>query len=1215
MREVDEARDPLGLATPSPREPAQRLWRRWQSGQRPDLDTFLAHCGPLTLAQLAAVLRVDQRERWRAGERIEAEVYLTRHSALRDDPETAFDLIYNEFLLREEMGETPELGEYLQRFPEFADLLQLQLALHDSLDPKLADWDESETPQLRPRPSSYPSVAGYRIVREIGSGGMGIVYEAWQLGLKRRVALKMVLAGAHASPEQLERFQFEAAAAARLHHPHIVEIHEIGEQAGCSYISLEYVDGGSLAQRLGGAPQPPREAARWVQTLAGAIHYAHQQGVIHRDLKPANVLLTADGVPKIADFGLAKCADDDLEPTRSGTILGSPCYIAPEQASGRVRDVGPTADVYSLGAILYEMLTGSPPFRSATALETLRRVQCEEPVRPTRLQPGIPRDLETICLKCLEKNPRLRYASAQELADELARYLDHKPIKARPLRAPARFGRWCRRQPALAGALGLALLALWATVGVSISFAFYQYQAKARLGAALKQVESHQRDVDLLATNMAYEHGQGLCEQGDVGQGMLWLVRGLKTAIRAGAADLQGALRANLGAWLQQLHTLETRWELSAPVLSVAFRPDGRAILTAADDGTTRLWDVASGKPIGEPMLHSGTVPGVAFSPDGRTILTGCVDARARLWDAATGRLIGEPLSHPMEVSAVAFSPDGRTILTGSWDKAARLWDARTRAPIGQPMKHADRISSVAFSPDGHSVVTGSWDHTARLWDARTGAPIGRPLQHQDFVWSVAFSPDGRRVLTACFDRKARFWDVATGETVGVPLSHQHCVSTVAYSPDGRTVLTGCQDATARLWDAETGQPLGTLVRHQHSVTCAAFSPDGRTVLTGSLDRSVRLWKVARPLQTTLAHEDFIRRAVFSPDGGAVVTGSMDHTARIWDAASGRPIGSTVRHEASVQAVAFSPDGRIVATGSDDGTARLWDARTGAPLGATLPHRDKVWCVAFSPDGKSVLTGSYDKTARLWDRETGAPIGTEMRHLAEIEAVAFSPDGRSVVTGSDDMTARLWDARTGVSIGEAMQHNDKVWGVAFSPDGRSVLTGSYDMTARLWDARTGRPNGHPLQHQGPISVVAFSPDGSNVLTGGWDMIVRQWRYGSGRPVNSPLQHHGAIRALAVSPDGHSILTGSYDRTAQVWDTTTGKPIGPAVHHLGQVWFVAFSPDGRSILTGGQDPVAQIHHLPAPLQGDQTKIERLIQQATGMELLEDGSLYVMAHYIH
>jgi tetratricopeptide (TPR) repeat protein/tRNA A-37 threonylcarbamoyl transferase component Bud32 len=445
---------------------------------------------------MLALLMAYQRRAWRRGARTPVEACLAQQPGLRDDPEAVLDLIYQEVVLREQAGESPRLDEYLGRFPHLAPQLGLQFEVEGAFGPKTlveSAADMTLSKRSSPAPPILPTVPGYEILGVLGRGGMGVVYKVRQLRLNRVSALKMILAGDHAESEASVRFMAEAEAVARLNHPHIVQLFTCGDHDGRPYIEMECVDGGSLADRLDGTPWPARAAASLIETLARAIYEAHRLGIVHRDLKPANVLLAPDGTPKVADFGLAKWVGVETGLTRTSWVVGSPSYMAPEQAGGKSGTVGPAADVYSLGAVLYELLTGRPPFKAATVLETLEQVKSAEPVSPSRLQPKLPRDLVTICLKCLEKEPVRRYPSAAELADDLRRFDAGEPIRARPVGAHERLWRWCRREPAVAS-MALALVA--GLVAVATQWRRAELHLKDALHQQSRAEENESKEVD-----------------------------------------------------------------------------------------------------------------------------------------------------------------------------------------------------------------------------------------------------------------------------------------------------------------------------------------------------------------------------------------------------------------------------------------------------------------------------------------------------------------------------------------------------------------------------------------------------------------------------------------------------------------------------------------------------------------------------------------------
>ena len=1022
-------------------------------------------------------------------------------------------------------------------------------------------------------------IGRYKLLEKIGEGGMGVVYMAQQEEpVRRKVALKVIKLGMD-SKQVIARFEAERQALALMDHPNIAKVLDAGlTDTGRPYFVMEMVQGVPITEFCEKNRLSAQERIKLFITVCQAIQSAHQKGIIHRDLKPTNILATLNaGVPHpmVIDFGVAKATNQKLTEktvfTHFAAMIGTPAYMSPEQAEMSRLDVDTRADIYGLGVLLYELLTGTTPFpekrlRSVGYQEMQRIILEEEPERPsTRLRQKsveaptsslatihypLSTDLDWIVMKCLEKDRGRRYETANGLAMDLQRHLNNEPVVARPPSSLYRLQKLVRRNR-LAFAAGACVLA---ALVVGLGLAAWQFIEKGRAYKRVVVAEGEQRRLRKAAQKAqakeAEERRRAEAEAYVANMNLAQQAWELNNVERLRALLDQTAAYPARGFewyyWQRQAHLeLKTLRGHTACVSAVAFAPDGSRIVTGSYDRTAKVWQAATGKELLTLSGHTSYIRTVAFSPDGLRIVTGSDDKTAKVWDAASGKELFTLDRHSNLVYAVAFSPSGRQIATAGADGTAKIWDTATGKELFTFHGHTDEVACVTFLPDGLRVATASRDGVVKIWEAVSGKESLTFRTDRPLLWTgrLAVSPDGQRLVTAGGDNPVAVWDAATGKKL-LECDDRYSVWCVAFSPDGRRIVSGRYDRIAKVWDAASGTQLLILKGHRSDMVSVAFSPDGKQILTGSSDGTAKVWAASpdREVFTLRGHTNSITASAFTADGSQIVTASCDGTARVWDANNGREVFTVKAKGEAIWSMAISPDGKRVVTDNADGTATVWDAANGKELLSLSGHSNIIRGLAFSPDGRRIATASADRTAKVFDAATGKPQVTFRGHLASVLSAAFSPDGQRIVTGSFDHTAKVWDSASGNELFTLSGHKSLIQSVAYSPDGHKILTGSMDGTAKVWDADNGRELLTLRGHGSDIMCAAFSPDGTRIVTGSRDQTAKIWNAGVGDELLSLNSQGRAVWPVAFSPDGGRVVTGCYDGTTRVWAAATAQQV-------------------------------------------------------------------------
>lgn len=1164
------------------------------------------------------------------------------------------------------------------------DVCQVLRAVDDSdINNSLSSW--SGAGPLRMDASSDatcdPELSNLRYtwVSEVGKGGLGRVWLARDNDLAREVALKEIKPES-ATSDAVRRLIKEAQITGQLQHPNIVPVYEVN-RGGRPFYTMKLVNGESFAEaiarhhkhRRAGQEDPlsmPRLMRVFIN-VCDAIAYAHSRGIIHRDLKPHNIVLGDYGEAIVLDWGLARqigTEDEDMTPvaltddartdaTRAGATLGTPAYMAPEQALGRVDLMDQRTDIYGLGAILFELLTGRPPHRHVTdsdqyaddndhnhttyptrivnpVRELLIRIATGETPRVRECYSAIAEELDEICARAMARKRDDRFQSAKDLKAALLQFQVHE--KSIELTADAAIDLIIAERESDYRYFNRALygfeeaLRQWPE-NIRAAEGIFEtrtaYAKVAFLKGDLDLAWSHLSPTDPAHDNLRVAIQKATDERSSRKERIRQLRRlAVKrrkiaererlNAIAAQQEEAKQRAYAELKAEEERRARMEIETTLARSNFFLACNrweqgrlAEAREILDLVPE-RFRNWEWYYTKRhfAGSDCTlfgHDRAACCVTYSPDGNLIATGSEDGTIKLWRADLGTEIRTLTGHTAGVNDVSFSPDGCILASGSSDKTIRLWNVQTGEPLQTLSGHRDSVACVRFSPDGELLGSASWDDTIRLWDRSSSETRQILTGHSNQVTSLSFCPDGRRLASASFDKTVRIWSVRRGVTLRTLTAHTDVIESVCYSPDGRWLASASSDHSIKLWDPRTGAELRTLSGHQDWVTSVSFSPSGERLISTSFDRTIKMWDVrsGKQMHTFGGHTAGVRYASFSRDGQRIASASEDNTIKLWDGRYCSEVQTITGHTSIVRSASFSADGRLLATASGDGAIKVWDARQLRELHELRGHTADVRGVAFSPDGIWLASASDHDTIKLWNVSTGTEVRTLIGHAYTTHSVSFSPNGQWLVSASGDTTIMLWDVTSGEELRKFHGHSQSVNSVCFHQDGWRLASASGDRSIKLWDARDGALIRTQSGHSDSVKCVRFSPDGRYLASASADRTIKIWDVETGAELRSLAGHTDTVNSVAFSPDGWRLASASDDRTIKIWDPMTGDELRTLWGHTQAVTSVNFSPDGWRLMSASSDTSVKIWDA-----REETNVRLLVghsQDVRGLAFSADG----------
>jgi len=1054
-------------------------------------------------------------------------------------------------------------------------------------------------------------IGDYEIIEIIARGGMGVIYKAKQKSLNRVVALKMLLGGGHASEDFRRRFRQEAETAAQLQHPNIVPIYEVGEHEGQPYFSMEYVEGTDLAKLVTAQPLVPIVAAEHLKAVADAVHYAHQQGVLHRDLKPSNILLGRDNRPRITDFGLARIEKADSDLTLSGQMLGTPGYLPPEQASVRRGKAGPYSDVYALGATLYHLLTGRPPFMAGTAADTIQQVLTADPVSPRRLNPALPKDLNTICLKCLAKEPARRYASAAVLAEDLGRFLRGEPILARPVSVGERLLLWARRNPVVA-TLASTLAVTLCIGAVAVLWQWREAERQRQRAEKANQVLAG------TVTRMAEDAFANSLQQDALAS--------LAAAVRLNPTNALAAHRL-ASALSQRSFALPIAPALTdgRDVITVELSPGGDFVVVDDWSPQLRLWSLPGGGARVAPLVHEGRVAGWQQSADGRKLLVLTDGSPVKLWDTQTGKLLFS-FAPPGGVAAVAMTTNADIILLGASDGTMFSINPAPEGWTNQWLAHTGGVAALAVSLDGRLAVSSGQDARVKVWDIPGGVTKRLDLSVTKKGGDLVLSGDGHHLISSLPTGPVEYCDLEADRPAfrTLPKTGIHCAQ---FSPDGTRFVTGGEAGEVIVWDAVRGVALTNFPGHVREVWGVAFSPDGLRVATASIDGTAQVWDLhtARLVCEPLRHENRVTCVGFGPDGSWLMTACSDKAVRLWDVRPGTCAPSPILEPAGIVSARVLPGGHELLTIATNGSVRIWDLERAAPKRTLWEGNDAIQRFALNP--KATRLALVDAEHRAWivDLDLGRHRPLDVNIQSNVNAMVFSPDGR-LLGIAEDTRVDLLETATGKRLRPPLEchatnasYGDGIYDVCFNGPGSQIAAGTHAAVAYLWDVQTGRSLGQ-MKHDGPVVHVEFSADDTRLLCSSLAGSAAIWNLADLHgPMRSLRHRHGprpadveGLKRAIFSPNSAEVFTWSLDGTGSAWDVETGAELLNPLRFGGRIFLASFDGAGGRIVTLDDPPPP----WPAPAEsgGEVKALERSFRVwdvATGLPLSEPYATFMRA----